>query len=45
MANNIQIVGQILTQQQVSRYSETDLNLLNPLLLREDFGQPNDYIE
>lgn len=45
MANNIQIVGQILTQQQVSRYSEEDLNLLNPLLLREDFGQSNDYIE
>jgi hypothetical protein len=45
MADNIKIVGEILETQQISRYSDEDLNLLLPELLKEDFGQQNDYIE
>ena len=45
MANNIKIVGEILSVQQVPRYDEADLKLLSPQLLKEDFGQQNDYIE
>jgi hypothetical protein len=45
MAENIRIVGEILNTEQVSRYTEEDLNLLSPLTLKEDFGLPNDYIE
>jgi hypothetical protein len=45
MADNIKIVGEILNQQQVSRYDANDVNLLSPQTLKEDFGQQNDYIE
>jgi len=45
MADNIKIIGEILNTQQISRYDNADLNLLSPQLLREDFGQQNDYIE
>ena len=45
MADNIKIVGEILNTQQVSRYDTDDTNLLSPILLKEDFGQPQDYIE
>jgi hypothetical protein len=45
MADNIKIVGEILSTQQVPRYDEADLRLLSPQLLKEDFGQQNDYIE
>jgi len=45
MANNIKIVGEIFNTQQVSRYTQEDLNLLVPFNLKEDFGQTNDYIE
>ena len=45
MADNIKIVGEIIETQQISRYSDEDLNLLFPELLKEDFGQQNDYIE
>ena len=45
MADNIKIVGEIFNTQQVSRYTEEDLNLLSPFTLKEDFGLPNDYIE
>ena len=45
MADNIKIVGEIIDTQQVSRYSEEDLNLLQPQTLKEDFGQSNDYLE
>jgi len=45
MAGNIKIVGEILNTQQVSRYDSDDTNLLSPILLKEDFGNPNDYIE
>jgi len=45
MADNIKIVGEIITTEQVSRYDDADLNLLNPFTLNEDFGQSNDYIE
>ena len=45
MADNIKIVGEILDTQQVSRYNSDDTNLLSPILLKEDFGQSNDYIE
>jgi len=45
MAYNIKIVGNILDTQRVARYDADDLNLLSPLLIKEDFGQQNDYIE
>ena len=45
MADNIRIVGEILNTQQVSRYDEADLNLFSSQILKEDFGQQNDYIE
>jgi hypothetical protein len=45
MADNIQIVGEILDIQQVSRYNEEDARLLTASTLVEDFGQTNDYIE
>jgi hypothetical protein len=45
MADNIKIVGEIITTEQVSRYDDADLNLLSPFTLNEDFGQSNDYIE
>jgi hypothetical protein len=45
MADNIQIVGEILDIQQVSRYNEEDARLLTASTLTEDFGQVNDYIE
>jgi hypothetical protein len=45
MADNIKIVGEIITTEQLSRYDTADLNLLNPFILNEDFGQSNDYIE
>jgi len=45
MADNIQIVGNILDIQQVSRYNEEDTRLLTASTLVEDFGQINDYIE
>jgi hypothetical protein len=45
MADNIKIVGEIITTEQLSRYDEADLNLLSPFILNEDFGQSNDYIE
>ena len=45
MADNIKIVGEILNTQQISRYDEADLNLFSPQILKEDFGQQNDYIE
>jgi hypothetical protein len=45
MADNIKITGEITETQQISRYSEEDLNLLSPFILKEDFGQLNDYIE
>ena len=45
MADNIKIVGEILNTQQISRYDSDDTNLLSPILLKEDFGYPNDYIE
>jgi hypothetical protein len=45
MADNIKIVGEILDTQRVNRYDADDLNLLSPFLIKEDFGQQNDYIE
>jgi hypothetical protein len=45
MADNIKIVGEILNTQEIPRYNEDDLNLLSPILIKEDFGQQNDYIE
>jgi hypothetical protein len=45
MADNIKIVGEILNTQQVSRYTEEDLNILPSQLIKEDFGFSNDYIE
>jgi len=45
MADNIKIVGEILNTQQISRYDEADLNLFSSQILKEDFGQQNDYIE
>ncbi len=45
MADNIKIVGEILNTQEIPRYNVDDLNLLSPFLIKEDFGQQNDYIE
>jgi hypothetical protein len=45
MANNIQIVGSILSTQEISRYNVEDTNLLSSNLIQENFGQSNDYIE
>jgi hypothetical protein len=45
MADNIKIVGKILNTQEISRYNEDDLRLLSSFLIKEDFGQQNDYIE
>jgi hypothetical protein len=45
MADNIKIIGEILSTQQVPRYDAADVNLLSPQTLKEDFGQQNDYIE
>jgi hypothetical protein len=45
MANNIQIVGNILNEQQIPRYDAADVNLLTSQTIQEDFGLTNDYIE
>ena len=45
MANNIQIVGNILNSSTISRYSIQDTTLLTPIELEENFGNSNDYIE
>jgi hypothetical protein len=45
MADNIKIVGNILNEQQVSRYEAADVNLLASQTIQEDFGLTNDYIE
>jgi hypothetical protein len=45
MADNIKIVGNILNEQQVSRYEIADINLLESQTLQEDFGLTDDYIE
>jgi hypothetical protein len=45
MADNIQIVGSILNIQEISRYDGDDIKLLSSQKIKEDFGQPNDYIE
>ena len=45
MANNIKIVGDILTTTLVSRYTDKDKNLLSPKEQQENFGGSNDYIE
>jgi hypothetical protein len=45
MANNINIVGQILNTDIVNRYTVQDAQLMVPTVLQETFGQPNDYIE
>jgi hypothetical protein len=45
MANNIQIVGNILNSSTISRYSNQDTNLLTSFQVQENFGDTNDYIE
>jgi len=45
MADNIKIVGNILNEQQVSRYDNDDINLFTSQTIQEDFGLANDYIE
>jgi hypothetical protein len=45
MADNIKIVGSILSTQEVSRYDDADVKLLTSQKIQEDFGQQNDYIE
>jgi hypothetical protein len=45
MADNIKIIGNILNEQQVSRYDAADINLLESQTLQEDFGLTDDYIE
>lgn len=45
MANNIQIVGNILNSSTITRYSDQDTTLLTPLEIEENFGDNGDYIE
>jgi hypothetical protein len=45
MANNIQIVGDILNTEIVSRYSTQDAILIESQEIQENFGAPKDYIE
>jgi hypothetical protein len=45
MADNIKIVGNIVNEQQISRYETADVNLLDPQTIQEDFGLIDDYIE
>jgi hypothetical protein len=45
MANNIQIVGNIINSSTISRYSNQDTTLLTPIELEENFGNNGDYIE
>lgn len=45
MANNIQIVGQVVNTDIVNRYDLQDEKLLLPTIQQETFGQENDYIE
>ena len=45
MANNIQIVGDILNSSTISRYSTQDTNLIASQEIQDDFGASNDYIE
>ena len=45
MADNIKIVGNILSEQQVSRYDNADVDLLVAQTIKEDFGLTDDYIE
>ena len=45
MANNIQIVGDILNTTVVNRYTETDIRLIPTQEIQRDFGAENDYIE
>jgi hypothetical protein len=45
MANNIKIVGDILTTTLVSRYTDGDKNLLSPKEQQDNFGGSEDYIE
>ena len=45
MANNIQIVGDILNITVVNRYTDTDSRLIPAQEIQRDFGAENDYIE
>jgi hypothetical protein len=45
MANNIQIIGNILNTSTVNRYNNEDTQLLVSQELKEYFGEENDYIE
>jgi hypothetical protein len=45
MANNIQIVGSIISTTSVSRYSDADTQLISSKNIQENFGEPSDYIE
>lgn len=45
MADNIQIVGSIISTQEISRYNEEDIRLLTSQTIQESFGKQNDYIE
>jgi len=45
MADNIKIIGSILSTQEISRYNEEDIRLLTSQTIQESFGKQNDYIE
>jgi hypothetical protein len=45
MADNIKIVGEILSTQEISRYDVTDTRLLTSQKIQKDFGHTGDYIE
>ena len=45
MADNIKIVGNILSTTTVPRYSSSDARLIQSKILQENFGETGDYIE
>jgi len=45
MVDNIQIIGSIISTQEISRYNTDDIRLLTSENIQEDFGKQNDYIE
>jgi len=45
MADNIKIIGNIVSSTTVSRYTSQDTALISSRRLQENFGETNDYIE
>jgi len=45
MADNIKIVGNVVSTSNTTRYSREDTNLISSTNIKENFGEPGDYIE